>query len=80
MLQNVGLLFGSGPILLFHGLGQAGQFQVRVGEAGAVENVFEPGASGNAVGVEPVALDLHHAVVQLQRNLGIRRAGRELVA
>jgi hypothetical protein len=31
---------------------------VGVGEAGAVEDVFESGTAGEAVGVEPVALDL----------------------
>jgi len=44
---------------------------VGVGEAGAVEDVFKPGAAGDAVGVKPVALDLHHAAVESGREFGI---------
>ena len=35
-----------------------------VGETRAIENMFEPWAPWDAVRVEPVALDLHHAVIQ----------------
>ncbi len=59
------------PVLFFYGFGQARQFQVGISEAGAVEDVFEPGAAGDAVGIEPVALDLHHAVVQGEGEFGI---------
>ena len=38
------------PIASFDGLSDAGQLKVGVGEARAVEQVLEPGASGNAVG------------------------------
>jgi len=50
---------------------------VGVGESGAVEDVFEPGAARDAVGVEPVAFELHHAVVQGGGELGIDGAGGE---
>src|SRR5450755_2123703 len=56
-LEYFCLLFGGGPVSRFDGFGESGKFQVGVGESGAVEDVFEPGATGDAVGVEPVAFD-----------------------
>src|ERR1700733_258322 len=50
---------------------------MRVGKSCSVEDVLEPGASGDAVGVEPVALELHHAVVQRRSLLRIELAGGE---
>ena len=51
---------------------------MRVGESGSVEDVLEPGATGDAIGVEPVALDLHHAVVEGRGELRVQFAGRYL--
>ena len=74
-LQNPGLLLGGWPVLPLDRFGQAGQFQMRVGEAGAVEDVFESGTAGDAVGIEPVALDLHHTVIERLGEFGIDLAG-----
>jgi hypothetical protein len=48
---------------------------MRVSEAGAIENVFEPGTAGDAIGIEPVAFDLHGAVIGSGGELGIDCAG-----
>ena len=34
-----------------------------IGEAGAVNHVLEPGAAGDAVGIQPVPLHFHLAVI-----------------
>lgn len=77
MPKDLGLLFGYGPVLLFDGFGEPGEFEVGVGVAGAVEDVLEPGAPGDAVGVKPVALELHHAVVEGRGKLRVDGTGGE---
>src|ERR1700756_5298328 len=57
-LENFGLLLRCGPVLFLDCFGQAGEFQMRVRESGAVENVFEPRAAGDAIGGEPGAFAL----------------------
>ena len=78
LLKDFRLLLCCRPVLFFHGFGEARQFQMGISKSCAVEDVLEPGASGDAVGVEPVALELHHAVVQSRCLLGIDLAGGEL--
>src|SRR5258707_4665501 len=49
------------PILLLDRFREPWQFQMSVGETGAVKNVFEPGPAGDAVRIEPVAFDFHRS-------------------
>ncbi len=56
--------------MFLYRLGQAWEFQVGVGESWSVEAVFEPGASGAALGVEPVAFELLHSVFEVRADLG----------
>ena len=46
------------------------EFQMSVGVTRSIENMFEPWTPRNAVGVEPVALDLHHAAIQFCGDFG----------
>src|SRR5208282_4146553 len=73
-LQNFRLLLRRRPVFRFDGFGEPGQFEVSVSKSRAVENVLEPGTAGNALRIEPVALDLHHAVIQSESEFRIDRA------
>ena len=77
--EDFGLLLRCGPVLFLDCFGETGKFQMCVSESGAVEDVFEPWTSGDAIGVEPVAFDLHHAVIQGGGELGIEGAGGEFL-
>ncbi len=74
-LKNRSLLTSSLPISSFDGFCQTGQFEMCIGETRAVEDVLEPWPAGDSVGIEPVALDLHHSVVDRVREFGIKLAG-----
>src|SRR5215813_13977489 len=77
MLENISLLFCSRPILLLDSLGKPRELKVRIGVTRAIKNVLEPRASGDAVRVEPVALDLHQALVESGGESLVEGAGRK---
>src|SRR5215470_15650945 len=77
MLENISLLFCSRPILLLDSLGKPRELKVRIGVTRAIKNVLEPRASGDAVRVEPVALDLHQALVESGGESPVEGGGRE---
>ena len=63
-------MLGFGPVLGFDGFGEAREFQVGVGVAGGIEQVFEPGAAGDAFGMQPVGFDFQDLLVEGLGGLG----------
>src|SRR5213080_1267593 len=62
--QQRSLLRRQFPILLFHGLSEPGEFQVRVGVARRIEKMLKPRPARNARGIEPVGFDLQQLLVE----------------
>jgi len=62
--KDFDLALSLGPVSRFDGLGNGRQLQMRICVAGAVEQMFEPRASGNAFGQDEVGLALQVARVR----------------
>jgi len=74
------LLIRQFPIGFLYGLGQPGEFQVRIGVPRCIKKVLKPGAPRNAVGIEPVGFHLKKLIIEalqfFRRNISCKEIAR----
>src|SRR5260370_35133842 len=65
------------PVLLFHGFGEAGEFQMRIRVARRIKKMLEPRSARNPCGVKPIGFDLQQLLVETLDLLRRSRGGEK---